>query len=434
MGRTLNVLAHDVDGDTAALIAGLERLGVSARFWYGPAHSPPVSEAGLDAVLISGEAREYLEAAVAAARDGPLKALPLVVISDAAGVTASADAWLRPPASAVQIAARVRAVSRLRVMEDVAKRRAAAAEAFGVAVKADAEADGRPTVLFVGAATPQFMRIRHALSETGSDVIAAFSSYSAFDYLHERAFDAVVLNAIDRKDMAFSISSAMRRNARLYHTPVLLLARPGRFEEADEAFARGVSDLLPADAPAEEIRQRVLCLAQERQRRRRARNTLEACRAARTLDTETGLFHARFATAHLQDLLNASRRDRRATSFVLMRASGPTPSPSGKALGAARRQFAAMLRHLLRGEDAAARLSDDVYAAILPFTDGEGAHCVAERIASIADCTAFEGDDPLRPFRLEVDCVFVDARGEETAEALIERAARLLDSPRVKAG
>ena len=45
------------------------------------------------------------------------------------------------------------------------------------------------------------------MEETGAEVIAAFSSYSAFDYLHERSFDAVVLNASGKRDTAFTISS-----------------------------------------------------------------------------------------------------------------------------------------------------------------------------------------------------------------------------------
>jgi len=75
----------------------------------------------------------------------------------------------------------------------------------------------------------------------------------------------------------------------------------------------------------------------------------------------------------------------------------------------------------------------DLYGAILPYTDRDGALCVAERIAAVAECTAFDSDDPLRPFRLNVSCIAVEASGEETAEALVERGRRMLDAARLEA-
>ena len=46
------------------------------------------------------------------------------------------------------------------------------------------------------------MRLQHAMTGVGAEVIAAFSTFNAFDYLHERAFDAVVLNTDPDPDLA----------------------------------------------------------------------------------------------------------------------------------------------------------------------------------------------------------------------------------------
>ena len=67
--------------------------------------------------------------------------------------------------------------------------------------------------------------------------------------------------------------------------------------------------------------------------------------------------------------------------------------------------------------------------AALPYTDTPGIDCVAARVAAIAECTAFESDDPLQPFRLTVRAAPVQPRPGETAEALVERALRGLDRP-----
>ena len=245
------------------------------------------------------------------------------------------------------------------------------------------------------------MALQHILKDADAEVIGAFSSYSAFDYLHERPFDAVVLNAAGKRDTAFTISSAMRRNARLYHTPVLLLDSEDGSQNAEEAYARGVSDIISPRTSDVEMRDRILALAAERRRRRRAKSALEGCREPRTLDIETGLFHAGFITSHLQDLIHAAARDEISLTVLALKAVAPlgVDQPDAASTEKAIRQFAAMLRHLLRTEDAAARIDSDTFLAILPFTDPAGVDCVAARVAAIAECTAFESENPLQPFR-----------------------------------
>ena len=344
---------------------------------------------------------------------------------------AEVDAWLRDPAPAVQIAARLRALFRLHVMEIVARRRAEVSALYGQRGPVLDRQDNPPAILYVGEATPRFMALKHVLEQADADVVAAFSSYSAFDYLHERPFDAVILNAVGKRDIAFTISSAMRRNARLYHTPVVLLTDTIDAVAAEEAFARGVSDILPVKGEDAEMRERVLTLTRERRRRREAKTALEACRDPRSLEIETGLFNSGFLTSHVQDLINATVRDELSFSVIALQVLLPEgrQAPDSVSAEKARRQFAAMLRHLLRTEDAAARFSPDTFLAVLPFTDAAGIDCVAARVAAIAECTAFESDDPLQPFRLSVRAAPVMPRSDETAEALVERALRGLNRP-----
>ena len=45
---------------------------------------------------------------------------------------------------------------------------------------------------------------------------ATFTSFSAFDHLHDDRFDALVLNGGADASAALSLISALRRNARLY--------------------------------------------------------------------------------------------------------------------------------------------------------------------------------------------------------------------------
>ncbi|MGY6629223.1 MAG: hypothetical protein ACXIVL_11950 [Oceanicaulis sp.] len=308
---------------------------------------------------------------------------------------------LQAGAHPIQIAARLRALIRLSVLEDAARLRAEDARAAGAApntVPAGPESGG---VLFVGAPCPGFLRLEHALRGANVETIAAFSTFTAFDYLHERPFDAVVLNTEPDPDLAHTVCSAMRRNTRLYHTPAILLTRSDSYGGADEAFARGASDLVSARADDQDMRTRITALSAERRRRRRAKALLEACRAPGFLDTHSDMFAPPFGERHLTSLLAHAHRRGQALAMVGLTAEAPADCGQAHAL-AALNQFAAMLRHCVRAEDLAVRHGPGQFWLALPNTRAEDARLVASRVAAIAECTAYEGHDPLRPFRLDV--------------------------------
>ncbi|MAK63612.1 MAG: hypothetical protein CMF75_02545 [Maricaulis sp.] len=431
MGRTLDVLVFGLSERVDGLADQLGRLALNCRIIR--ADTPPARRIRpwSGGIILADCDNDVRDGLAAFERFAGAEIPVLVVGPTGLSPNDGVDAWLREPAPAVQIAARVRALFRLSVMEQVATRRTEVTKLYGQRGDHVDRQEGPTAILYVGEATPRFMGLKHALDTADAEVVAAFSSYSAFDYLHERPFDAVVLNAVGKRDIAFTISSAMRRNARLYHTPVILLADTMDNQAVEEAFARGVSDILPPKVEDDELRDRVLTLTRERRRRRAAKSALEACRDPRSLEIETGLFNSGFLTSHIQDLLNGAARDELYFAMIALQVILPEGSSTPDSISAekARRQFAAMLRHLLRTEDAAARFSEDTFLAVLPFTDTPGIDCVAARVAAIAECTAFESDDPLQPFRLTVRAAPVQPRPGETAEALVERALRGLERP-----
>ena len=83
-------------------------------------------------------------------------------------------------------------------------------------------------ILAVGEPAPRFLALSNALAAHGAEVVGAFTAYTAFDYLHEQPFEAVVLWGGDNEAEALSIAAGMRRNTRLYHIPAVLYLRPGR--------------------------------------------------------------------------------------------------------------------------------------------------------------------------------------------------------------
>src|SRR5690606_20303521 len=230
------------------------------------------------------------------------------------------DLVIRRPCHPHQVCVRMQEALRLGVQTAEARLRRRTLADLGVPLPPEPAPDAqRPAVLFVGQADPAFMRLRSAIAGADAEVVAAFTSFTAFDYLHDRVFHAVVLGALQGNEPAFTICSAMRRNARLFHIPALLLVDPAKFDAVDEAFARGASDILSATAPADETRDRILTLAAERRRGLALRAAFDQVRDPAVLDRATGVFNRDVFAAHLRRMADWSVQSGKPLSLVVLR-------------------------------------------------------------------------------------------------------------------
>ncbi|MBO6730858.1 MAG: hypothetical protein JJ910_14175, partial [Maricaulis sp.] len=221
MGRALDVLLIGPTDQTGELASQLEKLAIRARIVR--ANTPASASARSYACLIvfAADAASVSQHLATAQGFAPGPRLVITIGPSELAELETIDAWLPEPALPAQIAARARSLFRLHTMEEIARRRAQVNALYADRPDIAPRPEARSSVLYVGDASPRFMSLQHIMQADEVEVVAAFSSYSAFDYLHERSFDAVILNANGKADTAFTISSAMRRNARLYHTPVL---------------------------------------------------------------------------------------------------------------------------------------------------------------------------------------------------------------------
>jgi two-component system, cell cycle response regulator PopA len=289
-------------------------------------------------------------------------------------------------------------------------------------------------ILSIGRPDPEYLALTHGLSMEGAEVTAALSSYSAFDYLHDKTFDAVLLWGGDQPAESLSIAAGMRRNTRLYHTPVLL--RLNRLVEVDigDAYMRGVNDIANPKAGIAEITNRLLRLARTHRRQTTIRKTLESMRHSAQMDKGTGLFGRDLFAAHLGRLAKAAAERNRTLSICVLKIA-ETPeilrARSQGMLNKAVPQIGSMVARLVRAEDSAGRLSNDVFAIALPATSADAARNVGERISAVVSCTAFESGQGKPPYVVEfiVGSAEIQA-GEPVADALTRAAAAVGNTDR----
>ncbi|MBL4616898.1 MAG: diguanylate cyclase [Robiginitomaculum sp.] len=383
------------------------------------------------AVLIDAIGRDPLEIeelCKALKASIPERTLPIIAVSDNVALETSdlLASVLFPPVHPAQLAARVQSVLRLALMEEEVQLRTLTLEELGLKPDTDINSpfDQLPiSILFTGGAAPQFISLKNSLETAGVEVTAALTSFTAFDYLHDKTFDVIVLNVLKELEPAFTIASAMRRNTRLFHVPAVMLVNPSSFNEVDEAYARGASDLVSSGHGPEVVRQRILNLASDRRRREQVKQQFEAIKSPAVIDSVSGLFTAQFFAKHLARATDVANKLNRPLSLCVIRAVPPSGTAEAK-VEAARKQFGGMLQHLVRAEDMAARIDPSVFTILMPGGSKQSAQLAAKRIEGVVDCTAFESDDPEKPFQLELEIEVLELQSRETPDHLLDRAIK----------
>ncbi len=306
------------------------------------------------------------------------------------------DSTLFAPMHPSQIANRVNAMIRLGVMDgEISRRLHTLGEDFGQTPDiGDLSPDRKFRVLFIGKASPSFMVIINALQDKGVEITAAFTSFSAFDYLHGAPFDAVVMNALDQTEPAFSISETMRRNSRLYHTPTLFLVNGHSFTEYKAAYDRGAQDIIDCDADSEEISGRILELANYHRIHEQMKSDFLSLSVDAAVDPSGTAYSQRFMRAHLPRIMDAAALANAPVTLIgLKLTSSSVDDVTEKALNSAYAQTAELINNLVRMQDVVCRWDEDTFVLAFYNTDASEANTILTRITALLDCTVYDSGD-----------------------------------------
>jgi len=422
------LVVADADDSLDSLCEGLDRLGwrtLTARDLDAAMlalEDLTIDAAVVDTALLDASAVERLRSST----DARYLTVLGVGAPTGAGLNGCDLTLSRAPHPA-QAAMGLEQMTRAAVAEEEFVLRQATFGQHGVALAAPDMEASPLNILTAGAADRRFLALSNALVELGAEVVAAPTPYTAFDYLHERAFDGAVLWGDRSHAPALAIAAGMRRNTRLYHIPLILYLRD---EEAGEAlgdlYRRGFADVADPTTPEEDAAARVVALARNHRRQQGLRRALDAVRGSDLMDAATGLFSRDLFASHLSRLVEGARIRSRPLSVGVLRVAGRDTLETLRAGGwleKAMPQVGAMVSRLVRVEDTAARLSSETFALALPATDEASARLTAERIAAVIACTAFDAGKDRSPFVVELDVGVAQLSAEDTALTLLERAA-----------
>ncbi|HYG27242.1 MAG TPA: diguanylate cyclase [Caulobacteraceae bacterium] len=412
---------------TGPLVEGLEKLGWPAICARGAAAAvAAVSDRSIEGAIVDLSGGEEFAEIPQRLKDASWpRRLPVVAVGRPGGALPGVDLTLNAPLHPAQAALRLGALIRAAVAEEEFELRRETFAERGRRLELPEPNASRLRILAIGEPAPQFLALSNALG-LKAEIVGAFTAYTAFDYLHEWSFDAVVLWAGANENEAMSIATGMRRNTRLYHVPTLLYLGEGSKITMAEAFHRGVSDIASLQTSENETARRVVELARSYRRQSAIRQALERARSSGLMDAATGLFTRDLFAAHLARLAAAAHERNRALSICTLTIADTPQIAAARAGGWLDRavpQIGSMVGRLVRAEDTAARLGSEVFALALPSTPLNSARSAAERITAVIGCTAFDAGEGKSPFVVDFEIGVAEVQPGESAAAALDRIA-----------
>lgn len=411
--------------------ACLAAAGISATALPGPWRPAPDGEDIVIFVATAPTSAPALDAKMAAACTAPPLACLLALPASAPPPPALAGcapfvAALALDAPPRLLAAQFEAAVRVAIAEEErARRGATAASLFVPAVEALEPRKLR--ALYIGAPSAAFLALERALAADGGLVAAAFTSYAGFDHLHDEPFDALVLNGAQDAPKAVSLCAALRRNAALYHLPTMMVTAHGDHATATAAIERGASSVAEANAPCGPSLGWLFEAVRRERRRRSAEHDMRALRDAMG-DPRTGLWRRAAFDAHLSRLAADHQANGRPLALAALRAmpAHGAREPSAEVWKRGFNEIASLAARLMRDADCGAAIGADLVAVALPAADLASAKRTAERIASVAECTAFaSADGSVGPLVFEQSSV--ELQPGESGAGMLARALRALE-------
>ncbi|PLX35455.1 MAG: hypothetical protein C0605_10000 [Hyphomicrobiales bacterium] len=405
--------------------------------------APEMGEADLNErlIVIDGSyERPEREAVLAAAHAAP-QLMPVILAGPAERIHQPAivdelrggriDFVIQTPFTPSQFHSHIKSLARFANIRAEFGRRAAVLARFGRAMApmpADATISPHTAALLVAGSGRYFNAIEKSLAPD-MQVFGALTPELAMDRLAEGGITALVLDmSAEPFADAIAFLRRLRRDARYFHLPVILIPLADNSDGDDRFYEEGVTDILHPPLEAQALLVSLLPLMRIALFREALKTAYEEARSNPVADALTGLYSRGVLLTHLQQLID----DGAGFSIALLSVdnmaviNGEFGYAGGDMI---LRQIGKAIELLTRGEDMAARFSGSEFALLMPETGEIAANAALRRILSVLRHTSFSPGPGMITVEVEFGGGAVEKQQGESPELMLSRAKALYRYP-----